>query len=183
MTGIDLFEQGAWDDRALVKGWNAQVNEYTKYHSLQKTDKKVPLSEKLTPAEIFDLADLLSLAEPEDLVEMGISLEAQSRAKPNDEPQDAHMGDDGTTYEPQVANHAYGATASDEFDAAALQLMREADKQQAAQPSSAPPVPGAAFATAPGQEGALKNMQMAWYYAGYYQHQYETQQQSAQQSG
>lgn len=28
MTGFDMFAQGAWDDRALVNGWNAQVNEY-----------------------------------------------------------------------------------------------------------------------------------------------------------
>lgn len=79
MSGIDIFAPGAWDDRALVKGWNAQVKEYKvtsskhprsektrkltrssvlkKYHSLQKKDRKTPLSDKLTAAEIFDLAE------------------------------------------------------------------------------------------------------------------------------
>ncbi|OJD31041.1 survival motor neuron [Diplodia corticola] len=181
MTGIDIFAQGAWDDRALVKGWNAQVNEYKKYHSLQKRDKKVPLSEMLTAAEIFDLADL---AEPEELEEMGISAHAQSRAKLEHESQGAHTADDGTAYQPPMANHASDAAApSEETDAAALQLMQEAEMQNVAQPPSAPPMPGTAHATAPGQGDALKNMQMAFYYAGYYQHQYETQLQSAQKSG
>lgn len=28
MSGVDMFAAGAWDDRALVKGWNNQVKEY-----------------------------------------------------------------------------------------------------------------------------------------------------------
>lgn len=85
---------------------------------------------------------------------MGISLEAQSGAKPTDEPQDAHMEDHGTATKHQTTDHAYASlidiAPSEEFDAAALQLMQEADKQQAAQPPSAPPIPGTAFATTPG---------------------------------
>ncbi|KAK0647607.1 hypothetical protein DIS24_g7619 [Lasiodiplodia hormozganensis] len=170
MSGIDIFAPGAWDDRALVKGWNAQVKEYKKYHSLQKKDRKTPLSDKLTAAEIFDLADL---ADPDELEEMGISLEAQSRAKPNEEPQDAHMEDDGTAYQPNSVD----AASSEDTDAAARQLMQEAESQHGSQ---APPIPGA-VAAAPGQNDALKNMQWAWFYAGYYQSQYEAQLRSAQQ--
>lgn len=46
-----------------------------------------------------------------------------------------------------------------------------------------PPVPNVPLTLFSGQQDALKNMQMAWYYAGYYQHQYEAQLRSGQQSG
>lgn len=73
---------------------------------------------------------------------MGISLEAQSRAKPNEEPEDTHMEDDGTAYQPNSAD----AASSEDTDAAARQLMQEAESQHGSQ---APPIPGA-VAAAPG---------------------------------
>ncbi|EKG21322.1 Survival motor neuron [Macrophomina phaseolina MS6] len=199
MSGVDMFAAGAWDDRALVKGWNDQVKEYNKYHSLQRKGKQTPLSLRLTAQEIFNLKDL---ANDEELAEMGINLsEAEHLAKPNEESKDAHMESDDTAHEAQQADSADilltdAAPAngtSEETDPAERQLIQEQQQQQqqANQPrpgassaaSQAPPIPAPIFAAVPGQDDALRNMNIAWFYAGYYQSQYEAQQRAAYQSG
>lgn len=195
MSGVDMFAAGAWDDRALVKGWNNQVKEYNKYHSLQRKGKKAPLTTYLTAKEIFDLEDL---ADKEELAEMGIDLsDAELLAKQNEESEDAHMENDSTAYQAQqtesadvsLTDAAPVTGASEETDAAERQLIQEQQQQSyqrhpgVSTASQAPPIPGPTFAAAPGQDDALRNMNMAWFYAGYYQCQYESQQRTARQSG
>ncbi|EOD51647.1 hypothetical protein UCRNP2_1551 [Neofusicoccum parvum UCRNP2] len=197
MSGIDIFDRGAWDDRALVRGWNQQVKEYSKYHGLHRRDRKARLDQQLTQEEIFGLSEL---ADPEELEEMGIRLtDAQPGAKPN-ESQDATMENDDTAYQAHadeqqdisLTDAVSGAANSVDTDAAERQLMQEAHEQQqqfnqhrtqdpAAVPQ-VPPIPGPAFAAAPGGDDALKNMMMSWYYAGYYQGIYETKQHAGQPS-
>lgn len=167
---------------------------------------------------------MLSLADKEELAEMGIDLsDAELLAKQNEESEDAHMENDSTAYQAQqtesadvsLTDAAPVTGASEETDAAERQLIQEQQQQSyqrhpgVSTAPQAPPIPGPTFAAAPGkyisgfmrnsrfprfpagpvadlvlgQDDALRNMNMAWFYAGYYQCQYESQQRTARQSG
>lgn len=107
---------------------------------------------------------MLSLADKEELAEMGIDLsDAELLAKQN-ESEDAHMENDGTAYQAQqtesadvsLTDAAPVTGASEETDAAERQLIQEQQQQSyqhrpgVSTAPQAPPIPGPTFAAAPG---------------------------------
>ncbi|KAL3480013.1 hypothetical protein BJX99DRAFT_221096 [Aspergillus californicus] len=143
-----LTQEEIWDDSALVQSWDDAVEEYQQYHSIHAKGENVE--------------DVLRAAEAEAASDAGPALtwaqvEDDDMADADAEPAVAE------THVPQAANNSTQKLA---------QPVIEQGAAWTAPP--APPVSNPAFP--PGKDEGLKNLMMAWYYAGYYTALYEGQQ-------
>ncbi|KAL2223457.1 hypothetical protein M432DRAFT_57676 [Thermoascus aurantiacus ATCC 26904] len=164
----ELTHEEIWDDSALVRSWDEAVEEYKRYHSIHAKGENV--EDILREAEAAEAAQEEGLDYAEGMETGDAELEA-----PID------VGDESAARVP-----------SNEFKQTA-----EADESQAASSTAQPPeAADESRATGPGPAGAgvtmphmllgqvqdegLKNLMMAWYYAGYYTGLYEGQQRANQ---
>ncbi|KAL4809126.1 hypothetical protein BDV18DRAFT_94895 [Aspergillus unguis] len=151
-SGRALTQEEIWDDSALVHSWDEAVEEYKLYHSIAAKGENVEdvLREAQAAAEA-DAGPSLAWAKVDDEVDDDM---ADAQAEPSAV----------ETNGPETTNVS---EARQDIAAAA-----EVEPAAAAGPAQ-PPMP---MAFPQVQDEGLKNVMMAWYYAGYYTALYEEQQ-------
>ncbi|KAF2672660.1 hypothetical protein BT63DRAFT_133126 [Microthyrium microscopicum] len=146
--GLDLTDPGVWDDSDLTESWNDAVKEYKKYHSIHV--KGQTLAEALTQEEIDMLAKsgmkVTGQSNP-DIATNGTS------EKVDIEDGDAPMVESESDFVPAEETTVAGVA---KFDAPTTQATT----------IGGPPLPDALLSTV--QDENMKNIMMAWYWAGYY---------------
>ncbi|KAL3450855.1 hypothetical protein BJX65DRAFT_305011 [Aspergillus insuetus] len=153
--GQGLTQEEIWDDSALVQSWDEAVEEYRLYHSIHAKGENVE--------------DVLREAEAVAQEEAKAAAAAGSWTRVNLE-----KDDDMADAEPAPAAHVPEATGS-------TQRIDQPSKDGSTAAWTAPQAGGMPHPGFPqGQDESLKNLMMAWYYAGYYTAQYEAQQQKNQ---
>ncbi|GES62677.1 survival motor neuron [Aspergillus terreus] len=142
-----LTQEEIWDDSALVQSWDEAVEEYKLYHSIHARGENV--EDVLREAEAAEL-EKSQQQDEEPEVDSKDAMEADVEP-PATAPQTSHPTPPQTAGEaaPPIGAHAGG-------------------------PSMGSAVPQVALAQV--QDEGLKNLMMAWYYAGYYTGLYEGQQ-------
>ncbi|KAL2013941.1 hypothetical protein VTN00DRAFT_1466 [Thermoascus crustaceus] len=167
----ELTHEEIWDDSALVRSWDEAVEEYKLYHSIHAKGENVEDVLRQAEAEAAESAQDEGLNYAEAMETGDAELEA---------PLD---GEDESAA--RVPSNEVKQTAEDESQAASstAQPVPEAgDEHRATGPAPA----GAGGAAMPHmllgqvQDEGLKNLMMAWYYAGYYTGLYEGQQRANQ---
>ncbi|KAL4957892.1 hypothetical protein BDW69DRAFT_180135 [Aspergillus filifer] len=152
-----LTQEEIWDDSALVQSWDEAVEEYRLYHSIA--------------AKGENAEDVLREAEAAAQADAGPSL-SWTQVEKDDDMADAMLEPQSETVEaPAQAAGTHVSQVATE----SAQLKPEA--AAAAGSAQAPAMPYPAFP--PGSDEGLKNLMMAWYYAGYYTARYEEQQRAA----
>ncbi len=148
-----LNDPDAWEDKELVDSWNAAYDEYKKFHSIHASGKS--LVEALTKEEI------------EDLQSRGLGL-GKKRPREGDE-DEQEADEDGCvdeSYEEEIveqireipiATNGYSDTVAGMEDVAPTSSTMEPSK---------PDIPEVLMSSV--QDESLKNLMMAWYWAGYY---------------
>ncbi|KAF7162771.1 hypothetical protein CNMCM5623_007940 [Aspergillus felis] len=159
-----LTQEEIWDDSALVQSWDEAVEEYKLYHSIHAKGENV--EDVLREAEAAERAGL-----------------HQSGQQP-DEAVDAMEDDDAATTAASAAAEQSSSMqvpdAAEEHPTAADHRPSEMKHPTGPAPVGAPAMPHAALAQV--QDEGLKNLMMAWYFAGYYTGLYEGQQRASQNS-
>ncbi|KAL4798745.1 hypothetical protein BDV19DRAFT_356085 [Aspergillus venezuelensis] len=150
-----LTQEEIWDDSALVQSWDEAVEEYRLYHSIAAKGENV--EDVLREAEAAAHADAgpsLSWTQVEED-------DGMADAIPESEPVEATAQVAGT-HVPKVATES---------------AQVKPETAAAAGSAQAPGMPYPAFP--PESDEGLRNLMMAWYYAGYYTARYEEQQRAA----
>ncbi|KAF2142418.1 uncharacterized protein K452DRAFT_358213 [Aplosporella prunicola CBS 121167] len=168
-ASIDLGDEDAWDDGALLRSWNTAVEEYKKYHSIAVRGENV--EDVLKQEELKGEGGVLESSKSQVKAATGVA-EGASITPMNDSEE--------LPFEP-------------EFDVAEQQSFHETTEKAPGAPSTnataastatpMPPPMAAGFMPQmllSGQDEAMKNLMMSWYYAGYYTGLYEGQQKAAQ---
>ncbi|KAL4963240.1 uncharacterized protein BDV14DRAFT_177026 [Aspergillus stella-maris] len=153
-----LTQEEIWDDSALVQSWDEAVEEYRLYHSIAAKGENVE--------------DVLREAEADSQADAGPSLSWTQVEKDDD------MADAMPESEPVPATAQAAGTHDSQVATEPAQLKPET--AAAAGGAQAPGMPYPAFPS--GSDDGLKNLMMAWYYAGYYTARYEEQQRAARNS-
>ncbi|KAL1957150.1 hypothetical protein VTO42DRAFT_6293 [Malbranchea cinnamomea] len=168
-----LTQEEIWDDSALIQSWEEAVEEYKLYHSIQARGENV--EDVLREAEAKEAAEEAAAAAEDDAM-----LELPSAHPGSIEPDDERMAQSVEQEEAEGsqddnrsdgrATNQIPAGSSRTFDTNA-----HVNEQYAS-------VPHMVFGgnTALGQDESLKNLMMAWYFAGYYTGLYEGQQRAQQ---
>ncbi|EHA20368.1 hypothetical protein ASPNIDRAFT_190695 [Aspergillus niger ATCC 1015] len=150
-----LTQEEIWDDSALVQSWDEAVEEYKLYHSIHAKGENVE--------------DVLREAEAAEKAEM------EQDEQPLDESADRMDADvDADT----TANATTPAEPQQVSQAKMSQGAQVTEQTAGPSPVGAPPMPHATLSQV--QDEGLKNLMMAWYYAGYYTGLYEGQQRANQ---
>ncbi|RPB28616.1 hypothetical protein L211DRAFT_399523 [Terfezia boudieri ATCC MYA-4762] len=149
----ELTHAEIWDDSTLLNSWDAALQEYKKYHSIQATGATVgslPASTKEEgEVEMKDIS-------PQQLVH---SQESEDKpVAPTNEEEEEEEGE----VVPEVKNHTPEP-----------QLMSQASVEAGQKLPSPPPFPPSILA---GENETLRNLMISWYFAGYYTGLYEGQQ-------
>ncbi|RDW59340.1 uncharacterized protein DSM5745_11035 [Aspergillus mulundensis] len=156
-TGRALTQEEIWDDSALVQSWDEAVEEYKLYHSIAAKGENVE--------------DVLREAEAAAEAEAGPSMSWAQVEKDDD------MADvDADAYEPAAAaveTHVSQAQAPD----VAAEVKQPQDAAAGTAQTQAPTMPYPLLPQT--QDEGLKNLMMAWYYAGYYTALYQEQQRAS----
>ncbi|KAM0088265.1 hypothetical protein ACP6JD_008401 [Aspergillus fumigatus] len=176
-----LTQEEIWDDSALVQSWDEAVEEYKLYHSIH--------------AKGEDVEDVLREAEAAERAGLD-----QDRQQP-DEAADAMEDDDAVATTASTAaeqsssmqvpdvSHLLPHRASELVFLTIFQAVEEhaaaTDQQPSGMKHPTQPAPAGAAAMpyaalAQVQDEGLKNLMMAWYFAGYYTGLYQGQQQASQ---
>ncbi|KAL2863091.1 uncharacterized protein BJX67DRAFT_385066 [Aspergillus lucknowensis] len=152
-----LTQEEIWDDSALVQSWDEAVEEYKLYHSIHAKGENVE--------DVLREAEAAAEAEAE-----AGAAGSWAQVEKDDDMVDAEpTAATAETHVPQTANGS-----PPQYD----QSTKEESTAWAA--PQAPPMPHPVFPK--GQDEGLKNLMMAWYYAGYYTALYEEQQRANQNS-
>ncbi|RAK72099.1 uncharacterized protein BO72DRAFT_440448 [Aspergillus fijiensis CBS 313.89] len=152
-----LTQEEIWDDSALVQSWDEAVEEYKLYHSIQARGENVDDVLREAEAEAGS-QDVLPAQESDEAVD-SMDHDAEPPSVVDATPAEAKTtGQTSAAANPTIAPTGQGFT-----------------------PAGAVPPPHAALAQV--QDEGLKNLMMAWYYAGYYTGLYEGQQRANQNQG
>ncbi|OJD26450.1 hypothetical protein ACJ73_02163 [Blastomyces percursus] len=169
-----LTQDEIWDDSALIQSWDDAVEEYKLYHSIQARGENVD--------EILRAEEVKDRAEEEAAVKDGRD-ELLAGTQPHGQPE--------AETEP-----AYDEANDQEMEMTGTDLHGEHGGQQEAPGAKAKPEPDCTasgiFANMPqlvsqggsdsyGADESLRNLMMAWYFAGYYTGLYEGQHQGTNQ--
>ncbi|KAL4978139.1 hypothetical protein BDW66DRAFT_149564 [Aspergillus desertorum] len=151
-----LTQEEIWDDSALVKSWDEAVEEYKLYHSIAAKGENVE--------------DILREAEAATEAEAGPSM-SWAQVEKDDDMADVNADSvqpAAASAETHVSHNADGPA----------QVKQHQNTTAAAGPQAPEPtMPCPAFF--PTQDEGLKNLMMAWYYAGYYTALYQEQQRAS----
>ncbi|EAW10102.1 uncharacterized protein ACLA_045670 [Aspergillus clavatus NRRL 1] len=150
-----LRQEEIWDDSALVQSWDEAVEEYKLYHSIHAKGENV--EDVLREAEAAD-REMEHAEEPQaDTAAGGGVMDA------------ADVNPLAATSQQSAQEDVMKVCAPGDY---------EARPPTEAAPAGAPAMPHPALAQV--QDEGLKNLMMAWYYAGYYTGLYEGQQRGNQ---
>ncbi|KAL3437756.1 hypothetical protein BDV09DRAFT_161941 [Aspergillus tetrazonus] len=154
-----LTQEEIWDDSALVQSWDEAVEEYKLYHSIAAKGENVE--------------DVLREAEAAAEAETGPSM-SWAQVEKDDDMADVNAAD---SFQPVAAPAETQGMQAQEA-AGSEQVKQEQETAAAAGPQAqAPTMPYPAFPQT--QDEGLKNLMMAWYYAGYYTALYQEQQRAS----
>ncbi|KAI5809526.1 hypothetical protein DFH27DRAFT_150464 [Peziza echinospora] len=171
-TGQQLSHAEIWDDSSLINAWDSALQEYKKYHSIQATGGSVEgaVAAKNILAEL-EMKDVASVA--------------HAQSSDNAVAEELEEGEVGPRNEEEQedAQPAAGLPHTSPIDT--LNQHPKHDEQASAAPTTGsvphanmPQIPPGILA---GQNEALRNLMISWYFAGYYTGLYEGQQQQQQQ--
>ncbi|OCK83633.1 hypothetical protein K432DRAFT_390231 [Lepidopterella palustris CBS 459.81] len=168
---VDLNDQDAWDDRALVDSWNEALKEYKKYHSIHTKGQRV--QDLLSAEELKELKKEMPGYRP------GQDGEIEPENMPEEWLKDATETDQPKEDElfPEAMN---GSTVGDQEPTTSGHQQPQVTAADAAHAHSTAPgasIPQIIIGSV--QDENLKNLMMSWYYAGYYTGMYEGQQKAA----
>ncbi|QSS51558.1 SMN domain-containing protein [Histoplasma capsulatum var. duboisii H88] len=162
-----LTQEEIWDDSALVQSWDDAVEEYNLYHSIQARGESVD--------EVLRAEDARIRAEDEATFGEHAA-EDPPHAHPVAEFESVDEEANDQDMEMEAGTDSHGA----QQEASSAKKSPEANRTA-----------GGGFATMPqlvsqgddasSADKALKNLMMAWYFAGYYTGLYEGQQRGANQ--
>ncbi|RAH46782.1 uncharacterized protein BO95DRAFT_452249 [Aspergillus brunneoviolaceus CBS 621.78] len=167
-----LTQEEIWDDSALVQSWDEAVEEYKLYHSIQARGENVDDVLREAEAEAGS-QDVLPAQESDGAVD-SMDHDAEPPSVVDATPAEAKV-----TVGSQQAPTLQTSKTTGQTSAAANPTI--APTGQGFTPAGAVPPPHAALAQV--QDEGLKNLMMAWYYAGYYTGLYEGQQRANQNQG
>ncbi|KAL4767658.1 hypothetical protein BDW60DRAFT_145842 [Aspergillus nidulans var. acristatus] len=154
-----LTQEEIWDDSALVQSWDEAVEEYKLYHSIAARGENVE--------------DVLREAETAAEAEAGPSM-SWAQVEKDDVMADVNAAD---SVQPAAAPAETHGMQTQEA-AGSEQVKQQQEPAAAAGPQAqAPTMPYPAFPQT--QDEGLKNLMMAWYYAGYYTALYQEQQRAS----
>ncbi|BDD61181.1 hypothetical protein MAP00_006251 [Monascus purpureus] len=148
-----------WDDSALVRSWDEAVEEYKLYHSIHARGE--------------DVEDVLRKAEEAELTE--------SKTQNQHDDQDQELD-----YEPVGEEEVPDADVTDAVQPETDPHQEPHPGEKAGGPEIGPSLSGPGAASMPHailtqvQDESLKNLMMAWYFAGYYTGLHEGQQRAQQ---
>ncbi|PVI07938.1 hypothetical protein DM02DRAFT_648526 [Periconia macrospinosa] len=155
---INLGDGGAWDDSALIDSWDEAVKEYTKYHSIQRSGKR--LEDVLDQEELEQLrqeqGDVLGVAETNSS-DADRNIHADSEAA--DVPEKMTNNSKVTSVNPDHAK----VPSPDPGQKPGPRMAERTTAQTSAFDSSMPQALLGSVA-----DEHVKNLMMSWYYAGYY---------------
>ncbi|GKZ24589.1 hypothetical protein AbraIFM66951_011435 [Aspergillus brasiliensis] len=161
-----LTQEEIWDDSALVQSWDEAVEEYKLYHSIHAKGENV--EDVLKEAEAAEKAEMAQdeqpLDESADRMDADADVDTAANATAPAEPHQV----------PQV-NTSQAAQGPEQPSGQGAHVT---DQTAGPSPVGAPPMPHATLSQV--QDEGLKNLMMAWYYAGYYTGLYEGQQRANQ---
>ncbi|KAH7125361.1 hypothetical protein B0J11DRAFT_528241 [Dendryphion nanum] len=156
---ISLNDQHDWDDSALIDSWESALDEYKKYHSIQAQGKR--LEDVLTAEELSSLK-----ADYGDLVE---DVETTTKAADGGiyagqiDTETPEASGNANSQVPQDVTQVEEVTAPTDQESSTKTVETNAHTHDEAHAAS---MPQAILGTV--QDENLKNLMMAWYYAGYY---------------
>ncbi|RAH61839.1 hypothetical protein BO85DRAFT_483864 [Aspergillus piperis CBS 112811] len=161
-----LTQEEIWDDSALVQSWDEAVEEYKLYHSIHAKGENV--EDVLREAEAAEKAEMEQDEQPldESADRMDADVDADTAANAT------------TAAEPQQVPQAKPSQATEGPEQPSGQGAHVTDQTAGSSSVGAPPMPHATLSQV--QDEGLKNLMMAWYYAGYYTGLYEGQQRANQ---
>ncbi|ODH25673.1 hypothetical protein ACO22_05164 [Paracoccidioides brasiliensis] len=164
-----LTQEEIWDDSALIQSWDDAVEEYNLYHSIQARGENVDdvLREEEARARAAEVED----------GQQAVG-ESQPHVDTNAEPKP----DQGVNGEEMEMPPAYLHGKQDEMEAPSTQAQPEVNHTASGWFANMPQLVAQGGGDAAGADEGLKNLMMAWYYAGYYTGLYEGQQRSNQRS-
>ncbi|RPA79903.1 hypothetical protein BJ508DRAFT_415704 [Ascobolus immersus RN42] len=182
MTGKPLSHREIWDDSTIVSSWEYLLNEYKKYHSIEATGGNLEAAVK----EFAEKQDRTEKQPQDAQADTSAPTEAAPPAPPSEQvavaeqqqDKDETMAEaepvpvDTTTTAPPTSNGLAGSDHSE------VQEQGPSTKAAVPQPPPFPFMPGTNLA----ENEEMKNLMMAWYYAGYYTGLHEGQQKAQQQS-
>ncbi|KAJ5485238.1 hypothetical protein N7539_005226 [Penicillium diatomitis] len=161
-----LTHEEIWDDSALVQSWDDAVEEYKLYHSIHAKGENVD--------DVLKAAEVAAAKESQD--------DTVADAGTLDNPSIQDVGDDDAIKaESEDVSDQTTLPSTTQKQPTGSQIPSVDDTPAAAGQSLGPgpmPMPGAGFPNV--QDDGLRNLMMAWYFAGYYTGLYEGQHQSSQ---
>ncbi|EEQ83562.1 uncharacterized protein BDCG_00367 [Blastomyces dermatitidis ER-3] len=170
-----LTQEEIWDDSALIQSWDDAVEEYKLYHSIQARGENVD--------EILRAEEAKARAEDDEAAVKGAHDELAAGTQPDGQPE-------------AEAKSAYEEANDQDMEMTGTGLHGEHGDQQEAPGAKSNPEPNRTtsgiFANMPqlvsqggsdssGADEGLRNLMMAWYFAGYYTGLYEGQQRGTNQ--
>ncbi|KAL1977967.1 hypothetical protein VTN31DRAFT_826 [Thermomyces dupontii] len=158
-----LSHEEIWDDSALVKSWDEAVEEYRHYHSIHARGENV--EEILKKAEEEGIERAVQSVTGGDQQQGGHPMMVEDTGEQRDE--ETNEAEQGA----QTATHETAPTGDQVADEPGEQPDTSAQAQAAG--ATVANVPEAMLGHV--QDPALKNLMMAWYFAGYYTGLYEGQ--------
>ncbi|KAF2809541.1 uncharacterized protein BDZ99DRAFT_520890 [Mytilinidion resinicola] len=190
VVDVDFNDRRAWDDSALVSSWEGALAEYKRYHSVHLEGKRV--EDVLSPEELIELRR--ELGHEDEEIEVDKKPKKKKAKKPKASGNDHPMADEsavpeemnGTEMEDQVgfdipaAQSQALANSKEPTTSGQQQPQESADSAAPLQNTAASAaLPQVLLATV--QDENMKNIMMAWYYAGYYTGLHEGQQKTVEQ--
>ncbi|KAI2787636.1 hypothetical protein POX_f08009 [Penicillium oxalicum] len=161
-----LTHEEIWDDSALVQSWDDAVEEYKLYHSIHAKGENVD--------DVLKAAEAAAIKEKEE--ENAVMV-----------PDDGQIGEDDVDAMDAESGLIAGQTTLPATEQGHIRSSQQPSTSAPTGPSAAPgptppagalPMPAGAFPNV--QDEGLRNLMMAWYFAGYYTGLYEGQQQHDQ---
>ncbi|KAH8549938.1 hypothetical protein BGW37DRAFT_86981 [Umbelopsis sp. PMI_123] len=166
----------AWDDTALIEAWDEAVKEYQTYHSTTAADDP-PFSKKPAAKPSKAAAAVPAKKRPppipaEEQVNTSANTKQAKRVKKTPSQPTAVLGQENlaSTGNDAVPSQAAGETDTQaSWDQHANYWRQQAYESNATSAPPPAPIPMSQpnFSTA-GEDEALSNLMMAWYYSGYY---------------
>ncbi|CBX91869.1 hypothetical protein IAQ61_000086 [Plenodomus lingam] len=156
---IDISDKNAWDDSLLINSWDDAVAEYKRYHSIQKSGKK--LEDVLTEEELEELRE-----DHGHLMEEAETPISRATTNGDAEDQDADM-----ELESSEEDHSASQVQAQQAPESAKPQPQQDQPPNIAAPMLQNEPLGASMPQAllgSVQDENLKNIMMSWYYAGYY---------------
>ncbi|KAG2186965.1 hypothetical protein INT44_003193 [Umbelopsis vinacea] len=159
-------DNDAWDDTALIEAWDDAVKEYQTYHSTTAADDP-PFSKKAAapkPAKAVAISQ-----QPPPLKAYPVCTSQQKKARTytvgyTDQESRASTRNDTTPVRTDEAD-----TNASWYQYPNYWPQQPYDSNASSAPPPPPPPPMSHPSTnAPGEDEALSNLMMAWYYSGYY---------------